>query len=282
MVILCADDFGLAPGVSQAILFLIEHARLSATSCMAVASHWPQAVALLKPLSGAIDVGLHLTLTTLAPLGPMPVLAPQGRLPSLPGLMRAAFTGRLDHREIGGELRRQLDAFMTAFGRIPDFIDGHQHIHVLPTIRNETLALFEDAALRTAGTYLRIPWEHPGRILRRGTSPVRSLVIAGLSYRLARQAHARALPVNHGFGGVRDFDPRTDYRRFFQRTLAAGGPRPIIMCHPGHVDMALRKVDPVTTARAQEFAYFTSDAFGEDLAAANCRLARFHELTLRE
>lgn len=279
MVVLCADDFGLAPGVSEAILFLVEHARLSATSCMTVASDWPRAAALLQPLSATIDVGLHLTLTTLSPLGPMPVLAPQGRLPSLPGLMRAAFTGQLNGREIGTELRRQLDAFMAAFGREPDFIDGHQHVHVLPTIRNETLALLQNAALTAAGTYLRIPWEHPARILKRGTSRRRSLVIAGLSLQLAQQARAQGVLANQGFGGVRDFDPRMDYRHFFQRTLSGLGANSIIMCHPGHVDAALCAVDAVTTTRAQEFAYFASDAFSQDLAAANCRLTRFRAMT---
>lgn len=281
MFVLCADDYGLSPGVSRGIASLAERNRLSATSCMTLTADWPALARALQPLADDVDVGLHLTLTTLEPLGPMPILAPQGRLPSLMTLMRSALAGRLDGNEIGRELRRQLDAFVTAFGRVPDFIDGHQHVHVLPTIREQTVALFREASLITAGTYLRVPWENPGRILRRGASIGRSLVIAALAAPMRRLARRMDLPVNDGFGGVRAFEPHEDYRRLFQRTLAISGPRPIIMCHPGHADAALRAVDPVTTTREQEFAYFASDAFLEDLMAAGRRLARFRDFAAR-
>lgn len=277
-IILCADDFGLSPGVSEPIASLIENNRLTATSCMTLTPHWPQlAQRLLQTPVGHVDVGLHLTLTTLVPLGPMPTLAPQGHLPSLMTLMRSAFTGLIAAQEIFTEFRRQLDAFVGALGRCPDFIDGHQHVHVLPTIREQMLALFADRSLLSAGTYVRVPWEDPARIVRRGTSVGRSMTIAALALPLRRDAKRLALPANDGFGGVRDFDPTADFRRFFRRTLASTGPRPIVMCHPGRVDAALSAVDPVTTAREHELAYFASDAFPEDLAAAGCCLARYRD-----
>lgn len=277
-VVLCADDFALSPGVSRAIVALLEAERLSATSCMTLSPEWLHLAPLLRPLIGRADLGLHLTLTTLMPLGPMPRLAPKGRLPSLTTLMRLSFAGRLDPHEIGAELRRQLDAFVSALGREPDFIDGHQHVHVLPTIREQTLALLRRPSLVAAAPYLRVPWDHPIRIMRRGTSVGRSFVIAALASPLRRRIRELPVPTNDGFGGVRDFDPVVDVRRFFQRTLKVIGPRPIVMCHPGHVDDALRAVDPVTITREQEFAYLASDAFLGDLAASGCRLARFHEL----
>jgi len=33
------------------------------------------------------------------------------------------------------------------------------------------------------------------------------------------------------------------------------------MCHPGFVDDELRKLDPLTTEREREFAYFADDGF---------------------
>lgn len=277
-VVLCADDFALSPGVSQAIITLLEGERLSATSCMTLTTGWPHLAPLLRSLTHRVDLGLHLTLTALNPLGAMPHLAPQGHLPKLSTLMRLAFTGRLDAEEIGAELRRQLGAFVTALGREPDFIDGHQHVHVLPTIREQTLALLSQPPLAAAKTYLRVPWEHPLRILRRGTCIGRSLLITGLASPLRRAARRLAIPINDGFGGVRDFDPAVDFRHFFRKTLQVAAPASIIMCHPGYVDEELRAADPVTKSREQEFAYLASDAFLQDLAAANCRLSRFSEL----
>ena len=38
---LCADDFGLAPGISRGIAELAQRERLNAVSCLANAAHWP-------------------------------------------------------------------------------------------------------------------------------------------------------------------------------------------------------------------------------------------------
>src|SRR5262249_7833626 len=86
-IVLCADDYAVAPGVSRAICALVERGRLSATSCMTVSSHWAEHARWLRPLDGQADIGLHLTLTDHAPLGAMR-LAVGGRLPPLGTLMR--------------------------------------------------------------------------------------------------------------------------------------------------------------------------------------------------
>ena len=67
-LVLCADDFALSAGVSQAIAAMIERSRLSATSCMTVSPLWPEHARWLVPLAERADIGLHLTLTALRPL----------------------------------------------------------------------------------------------------------------------------------------------------------------------------------------------------------------------
>src|SRR5919112_15611 len=82
-VVLCADDFGLADGVSRGIVELAAMGRLSATGAMTNMPGWRRAAADLTPLEGQIAVGLHLNLTTGSPLGPMPQVAPSGLFPAL-------------------------------------------------------------------------------------------------------------------------------------------------------------------------------------------------------
>ena len=36
------------------------------------------------------------------------------------------------------------------------------------------------------------------------------------------------------------------------------------MCHPGHVDAELMRLDPLTMLREKEYAYFAGDAFPAD------------------
>jgi predicted glycoside hydrolase/deacetylase ChbG (UPF0249 family) len=46
------------------------------------------------------------------------------------------------------------------------------------------------------------------------------------------------------------------------------------MCHPGFVDSTLESLDPLTTLREHEFAFFNSDTFLEVLAAHGVELAQ--------
>ena len=45
------------------------------------------------------------------------------------------------------------------------------------------------------------------------------------------------------------------------------------MCHPGFVDAELERLDPLTTLREREYAYFKSDQFTRLLAEKNVALA---------
>src|SRR5690606_33317513 len=109
--------------------------RITALSCMTASKRWPQAAAALKPLFGRVEIGLHFTLTQLAPLGAMPRLAPAGRFPGMGRIYAQAALRAIDTSEIDAELSRQLAAFRDATGREPDFLDGHHHVHQLRGVR---------------------------------------------------------------------------------------------------------------------------------------------------
>ena len=185
--ILCADDYGLAPGVGAAIRDLIAQGRLSATSCMTAGPYWPEEARLLAPLAGQADIGLHFTLTDQTPAGPMPVLAPEGRLPPIGRLMKDAYTGRLDPAEIAAEFARQLHNFTAALGRTPDFIDGHQHVHLLPVVRDVVAAAAKDLP----GIYQRSCAEPFFSVLKRGVAPPKALLLSAMARALGKPREAR-------------------------------------------------------------------------------------------
>src|SRR5690349_9625080 len=109
MVILCADDYALSPGVARAIGELSAARRLSATSVLVTTTHWPALAPRLSVHRGHLAIGLHFNLTLGAPLGNMRRLAPAGILPKLGRLISGALVGYLDRVEIRDELERQLD-----------------------------------------------------------------------------------------------------------------------------------------------------------------------------
>jgi predicted glycoside hydrolase/deacetylase ChbG (UPF0249 family) len=276
-VILCADDFALAEGVSEGILRLAEQGRLSAIGCMTASPLWRSLAGRLDSVEGRCDIGLHLTLTDLQASGPLPRLAPAGRLPRLGRLMAAAFAGSLEPAEVRDELRRQWDAFVAARGRPPDFLDGHRHVHLLPGVRGAVLELARMGDLDHR-PYIRVCWDAPMRVVSRGIAVGKASFLCWLSIPLRRDVTRLALAANDSFRGVHAFDPAVDYAVLFPRFLAGRARRPLIMCHPGFVDARLRAVDAVTDQRRREYDYFVSERFLADLEAADCRLARFGEI----
>jgi chitin disaccharide deacetylase len=255
---LCADDFALTRGISQSILELLGAGRLSATGAMTNRPHWKILAPELATFSSVADLGLHFNLTCAAPLSAMRRLAPAGLLPSLSVIAKAALVSGEARAEIAAELDRQLDAFEDALGRAPGFIDGHQHVHVLPGVRQAVLAAVAKRFPK-GSVWLRDPSDSPSAIARRGVAVTKALVISGLAKGLRAQAARRGIPLNRGFSGVSPFDPARDYGTDFARFLSHPGPRHLVMCHPGFIDDELAGLDPVSATRPLEHAFLMSD-----------------------
>lgn len=265
-LVLCADDYGIAPGVGAAIRELMEMGRLGAVSCMTVSPHWPSEARLLRPLEGRAAFGLHLTLTDHAPLGPMPRLAPGGRFPPLRRLLRQSLAGSLEAAEIGAEIERQIDAFTAALGRPPAFVDGHHHVHHLPGIGNTLLPLMR----RRLGpeAWVRYCDEPLHAVMARGVSVLKAASLSLLGRRFAQAGRRLGVPGNSGFRGIYDFTDRMPYKHLFARFLNPPRDGMLVMCHPGVVDAALAAADRVTTAREQEFRFLRGPGFDAALETA--------------
>jgi chitin disaccharide deacetylase len=250
-VILCADDYAITPGVSAGIEELAELGRLSAASALVTTRHWPAHARGLLPFRSRLAIGLHINLTLGAPLGPMPHLAPAGELPSLKTLLGKSLAGRVEHDEIENEICRQLERFESELGYAPDFIDGHQHVHVLPGVRKAVVwALRQRYPERRP--LLRDPADSPVAIIARRVAAVKSLAIATLAAGFGTLVRKLGFRTNHGFSGVSTFDERVPYSRELVQFLARPGPRHLVMCHPGYPDAELARLDPVVARRRAE------------------------------
>lgn len=261
----CADDFGVAANVTEAVLALGAAGRLNAVSCLVNGATWRSDAPALRGLDGRLDAGLHFNLSEGRPLSAA-LARHWARLPSLPRLLAQAHLGRLPLAAIGTELEAQLDAFATALGRPPAYLDGHQHVHHLPGVRELICAavarLRPAPAVRNTGTVIG-----PGQAFKRA-------VIAGSGGRaLQRLLEARGIAHNAALTGVYGFDAPS-YRRRMQGWLgavpAAGA---LLFCHPG-ARRAAAADDPIAAARVREFDYLRSDDFAADLAAADIELGR--------
>lgn len=270
---LCADDYGIAPGVNTAIRDLIMRGRLNATSVMVVAPGFTRAearsLAILNSGTPRAAIGLHLTFT--APFRPRtsgfrPVH--EDGFPLLRDLFKAGLLRQLEPAALAAEIDAQFAAFAAAFAKPPDFIDGHQHAHLAPQVRDEVLA----AAKRHApGAWVRQCGSVQPAIKRLGDP--KGLILDAFSRAMRTRAQSLGVQTNPAFAGTYSFRPGADFASKFPRFLDGLPDSGVVMCHPGHVDAELIRLDPLTDLREREYAYLAGDTFPALLAARGLALA---------
>lgn len=271
---LCADDYGMSPGVNRAIRELIEKKRLNATSVMVIgaAIDRTEIDALTQAVAANPDcaIGLHATLT--APFHPLTMhFRPLdgGQFLPLGRLLRASLMRQLDAEIIQAEFLAQIAAFRQLFGRAPDYIDGHQHVQLFPQIRDAFLAAVKESS---AGAWVR----QCGRSLplaQRLSNP-KALLLDVLSETFRRKSARCGVTFNPGFAGAYDMVRGREFSDAMQGFLDGLPDGGLVMCHPGFVDEVLVSLDNVTHQREREFAFLNSDDFPRLLAATNVTLGR--------
>lgn len=274
-LLVCADDYGLSPAIDAAVVSLVRAGRLGALSCIANAPGWRDAAAAVPALRRQARAGLHLNLSEGRPLSAA-LAARWPVLPTLPRLLLAAHSGRLPLAAVRAELDAQWQAFVDATGQAPDFLDGHQHVHHLPGVRDWVLARAQPLGLPVRST-AQLPG--PGPALKRW------VIERSGGRALGRALQQRGLPHHAVLLGAYDFI-ETDYRRLMRAWLAqvpAAGA--LLFCHPARpaaeaspggacaaaaapAAPADLPADAIAPARQREWAYLAGGDFPRDLAEA--------------
>lgn len=251
-ILLCADDFGLNPGVSQGILKLVRQNRLSAVSCMVNVPEFALQASELIALKDRVQIGLHFNLTEGC------LLSRENRACfTLNRLLLKTQSRLISSALFGNEFHAQLDRFIEVVGSYPDFIDGHQHIHQLPVIRTILLKAYKER-LQGRGIFVRSTY--PALTLPQFRFKAAILAKTGGKqfHSLLKKEH---IAHNKYFAGVYDFSPDANYRILFRQWLQRAADNTLIMCHPGE---GRDSNDVIASARRIEMDYFLSDDFLHD------------------
>jgi chitin disaccharide deacetylase len=268
---LCADDYGISPGVNRAIRDLIGRGRLNATSVMVVGPAIDRAevsaLCAVAAESGRCAIGLHATLT--APFRPLTMhFQPLdgGMFLSLPKMLRAGLLRRLDPEIIHAELMVQLATFQELFGRTPEFVDGHQHAQLFPVVRDAFLTAVKAAAPKA---WVRQSGRNAGRNqpLSRRLGVPKALFLDILSAQFRRRAARAGVAFNPGFAGAYDFSGQPDFGALMRDFLDGLPEDGLIMCHPGLVDETLLGLDSLTVQREHEYAFLGGEHLLQLMAA---------------
>lgn len=256
---LCADDFGLRDGVNEAILTLLDAGRLQAVSCMVGGKAWlAGAHALRNRDRRSFDAGLHLDLTE-RPLLP-------GSRHHLSYLTFASMTQLMHRQALRREIDAQLDAFESGLARAPAYVDGHQHVHQLPLVRDALLAALRDRYGEA------LPWVRSTRAIQgtAWTSPKALLIECLGGGAMMTMAERQGFQHNGRLLGVYDFrGGEARYRALLGGWLQAARGGDLLMCHPG---IGSDELDSIAAARQAEFAVLADPSFEVELRSKGLTL----------
>ena len=258
--VLCADDYGLNPEVNDAILDLASKRRLTATSVMSLSPYWPEWAAPLKEAESVIDVGLHLDLTSAFAMD-------EGIGHSLSAWMLRSSARLLQYGLLERVIERQLDLFEEHFGAAPDHVDGHQHVHQFPVIREALMRVL----LHRYATGPR-PWLRISRAVV-PAADFKSQVITAMG-----ATALEGLAVSHGFAhsshliGIYDFKGNAFHYgtqlHHWLKDLPRGS---VLMCHPAK---RIHAQSPTPMASVWEYEVLSSEGFPQLLDETMTEIAR--------
>jgi len=270
VLIVNADDYGLTPGVSAGILEAHRHGIVTSTSVLALAPAFEESAPALRGCAG-IGIGVH-----LAAVGEDPPLLPASRVPSLVGeggafpatwrafLFRAA---RVRTSELEAEFSAQIERVKGA-GLAVDHLDAHQHLHLLPRVREVVLHL----ARRFSISAIRVP--------RAGSRRLPGIGVRLLARGLARHAARAGIAYPEATEGFDDSGAmRTDrFRRALLRIAASGARSAEIFVHPGEAADPARDRYRWGYDWSGELAALLDPGTREAVARAGFRLGTFRDV----
>lgn len=261
-IILCADDYALSANISEGILALAKQKRLSAISCMTQSALWPSYAKKLDALTSKIDIGLHFNLTHSFAEKTWP----------LSFLIARSLTRTLPLQKIKQTLNHQLSLFEDSLAKIPDFVDGHHHVHSFPHIRHVVLETLHERYPKQK-PYLRIPSPPFSK-----ETFLKVLILRFLSYGFKEEACAKSFLFPPYFSGVSYFKHDMPAHRYMQKNLENILSGTLLMCHPGKSGTN-QEDDPIEKAREQEFIYLASDLFLKTISKQEIELVRFQDFS---
>lgn len=229
-LIVNADDFGFTPDVNRGIVEAHRNGILTATTLMANAAAFGDAVRLAGE-DPSLDVGCHLVL-----IGGRSLLPPHCALPqSVPALLCALAARRI---RVYDELSAQVRAILAA-GLSPTHLDTHKHTHLAPPVLEAVGRVAEEFGIR----WVRRPFDLPVTALRGRVPWLKRAASRGLGAirgRFHRVLSAHGCRTTDYFAG---FQITGRFRTAELVRLIHELPEGVteFMCHPGHCGEDLRR-----------------------------------------
>lgn len=228
-VTLIADDYGLGEGHDGVMRELLRARAIDGVSVMVSDAFTRDRARKLSAalMRGRQQAGLHFNLTH-----PMPGIPAMGGIGTL--VLRSAF-GRFDVDTALAAFADQFARFTAAFGRPPDFIDGHQHVHALPALAPALLDAIATTMPAGHAWWVRssAPAARFSRLMTLRRAGLKAWPIMRHGRGLRALAAERGIVTNADFGGINRLDRPDFAARGLRAAIDRCAAGALVMCHPG-------------------------------------------------
>ena len=239
-LVVIADDYGIGPATSRAILELAAAGRVTGAVLLVNAPFAEEAVRDWRRAGEPMELGWHPCLTLDRPVLPArrvpSLVGPDGGFWPLGRFLRRWALGRLRAAEVAAELRAQYDRFAELVGRAPTVVNSHQHVQLFPPVGDALLGVLREQRPLPYARRVYEPWHVLARV---PGARVKRTCLTLLGRRHARRLRAAGFPGNDCLAGVTD-PPWVEDPQFLARWLArVPGDVVELACHPGYHDETL-------------------------------------------
>lgn len=288
-LIVNADDFGLTEGVNRGILRAHRTGIVTSATLLANGAAFDAAVAAARE-EPRLAVGVHLNLTE-----GRPVLDPC-RVPSLVNeegefygqplrLVGRILSRQVNRTEVERELGAQIEKVLHA-GIGVTHLDGHKHVHLLPTIPPIVARLARQYGIGGVRLAVERPVGLGGLLRRQGTAAItvvkqslRARAFAGLAIEARTHLQLAGLAYPMYFYGLAQTGllGRAALEAIL-RDVPPGSSE--LMCHPGYADSALSQTPTrLREQREIELNALTSPEILQLVSALGIQLINYRDLT---
>jgi predicted glycoside hydrolase/deacetylase ChbG (UPF0249 family) len=245
-LIVNADDYGLTPGINRAVQSLFEQRALTSATLMAGSACADDAVAYARS-HPTFGVGCHIVLLDGNPVAPPSEVSSLLRpghanfYPTLGEFLRALFAGRILKEHIERETTAQLTR-LTGPGIQPSHVDTHKHTHMFPDVLGPVLRAAKSAGVRAIRNPFEPAWsvavtKSAPRLRKTEVTVLRTLYCNRFTSAV-RQAGLATCDGTIGIAATGSLDTAT--LRDILQAMPDGTWE--LVCHPGHIDEALRGI----------------------------------------
>lgn len=272
LLIVNADDFGLARGVNAGVAEAFDRGILRSASLLAGGEFAEEAASIARERPG-LGAGVHLALTQVKPIltrREIPTLIDEhGEFPkSAAAFIWRMLAGSVETVQIEAEFAAQIGRAL-ALGVEIDHLDGHQHLHMLPKVRRA----FMDVARKFNIRRMRLP--HSGGPSISSGERMKALAIESAG-RLARGAFRGMTAPEHFHGLACSGDLSRERLLEILRSLGSGTHE--LMTHPAAGDPDLPKKFDWGYLWETELAALCDPEVLEAIRARGIRLGNFKDL----